>query len=144
MSAQTKTYFKDVAKKGYLLAAVLFAAVAFTAIVASYEYGLFGILINAVHAASYLQIALIIFSVIMLIYLVASLKVKHLTVADSAYIALCLIGVIFLFYTIIALNEFNARRVLFAVILIVLGGASGLRSSLLPTSALTKATFQSL
>ena len=121
MTANNKTYFKDVAKKGYLLAAVFLAAVAFTAIVASYEYGIFGDLVSAIHAASYLQITLVLFLAITLIYLFASLKIKHLTVADSVYFALVLIGVAYLIYMLIGLNEFNTRRVLFAVIVIVLG-----------------------
>ena len=42
MSAEKKSYFNELAKKGYLLIALLITTLAMTAFVASYDYGIFG------------------------------------------------------------------------------------------------------
>lgn len=117
-----RNYIKDLLRHGYFILALLITSVAMTGIVASYEFGLFGALMSINGARALLIVGLIVCAVVGGIYLIMGLKFKKQSVADSVYLAITLIGIVFLFYFLIALKTPNARRILFAIALIVIGG----------------------
>ncbi len=121
MNAEKKNYFKDVAKKGYVIAALLFAMLAITGIVASYEYGLYGSVAATDHIMSFVTVVLSVIGLATLAFLIIGLRLKSPSIADAVYLAIVAFGIAYLLFVAIELKEFNIRRVLFAVIVLVLG-----------------------
>jgi hypothetical protein len=119
-----KCYGKDFAKSIYVLVAFLIATLTLTAFVASYEFGFFRTIYFVQHVLDFLIIAFAVVGVITLIYLLASLKARKITFADSAYLGLVLIGMFFFAYVCLAPitgGKFNLRRILFTAIPFGLG-----------------------
>ena len=123
MSAEKKSYFNELAKKGYLLIALLITTLAMTAFVASYDYGIFGTIMKHPKVLALVLVIAAVFAVMMVLYLLISLKVKKITVADAFYFAALFVGVFFLLYVLIALKSFNFRRAIVPIVLIILGAA---------------------
>lgn len=121
MNTEKKNYFKDVAKKGYLIAALLLAMLAITGIVASYEFGLYGVVQATSHIMVFVTVVLAIVGLAILAFLIIGLKLKNPSIADAFYLAIVAFGIGFLLFVAIELKEFNLRRVLFAVIVLVVG-----------------------
>ena len=121
MNVEKKNYFKDVAKKGYVIAALLFAMLAITGIVASYEFGLYGTVAATGHVMSFVTVVLSVIGLATLAFLIIGLRLKNPSIADAIYLAIVAFGIAFLLFVAIELKEFNIRRVLFAVIVLVLG-----------------------
>lgn len=121
MNVEKKNYFKDVAKKGYVIAALLFAMLAITGIVASYEYGLYGTVASTGHVMSFVTVVLSIVGLATLAFLIIGLRLKNPSIADAIYLAIVAFGIAYLLFVAIELKEFNLRRVLFSVIVLVLG-----------------------
>ena len=120
---EKKGYFKSFAKSGFLLHAAFITSVLLTLLVANYEYGLFNMLFTQKRLFTYVLVIISVFAVVGVAYLLVSLKISHVTLADAVYLSLAVVGVAYAIYTAAALGNFNARRILFAVIVFAVGVA---------------------
>lgn len=118
-----KNYIKEFFKSGYLLHTALFTAVTLTLILASYELGLFGALYNSASVLTFAGIVIALFAVVGLAYFYISTKINKITLADAFYFTFALVGILYIIYTAAVLKSFNIRRILFPVILLVIGVA---------------------
>lgn len=114
-------YFKDLMKNGYFLIALFVCASVFTALVASYELGLFKVLYSLKDARTFVLVLTIAYALIGIIYLMANLNSKKQSMADSFYLSMILIAICFGLFVLLVLKSFNARRLIFFAPILVLG-----------------------
>ena len=118
---EKKGYLKSFFKSGFFLHAALISSVMLTLLVASYEFGLLGTLMTQKHLISYVGIIVAIFAVVGILYLLISLKISHITLADAVYSAFIVVGALFTLYTAFYLKQFNIRRIVFSAAIFAVG-----------------------
>ena len=125
MEARKKSYFTELFKSlQAIIPAILFAAVAMTGILASYEFGLFGLLYSKDHLFDFAIIALCIIAGFTLIAMALEMRSKTFTLFDSIFFAMILVGLSYLVYITVFDGFIRKQRMIFAVALLVVGMVS--------------------
>ena len=105
-----KNYFNVFFKSWYFVLSLVLASLFITFVCASYSYGILNAILSNKVIFTVLIILFSILAVAVLVYMVLSLKKTRLTIADSLFFALILIGVAFFIFVSIAIKSFNVNR----------------------------------
>lgn len=116
-----KTYLKSVFTGINLITALAITFVLLTGFVASYDFGLFGQVVQSKKAISLAIILGLIFGGATILYMALNLKNTKITFADTLAVALVFVGFIFFFYVWIATGSLNGKRIIAALFLIAAG-----------------------
>lgn len=125
MDTRKKSYFAEFFKSFQtIISAILFSAVAMTGILASYEFGLFGLLQSKDHLFDYAIIAFSIIAGFTLIAMALEMRSKTLTFFDSIFFAMILVGLSYIVYISLFDGLIRKQRMIFAVVLLAVGMVS--------------------
>ena len=105
-----KNYFNVFFKSWYFVLSLVLASLFITFVCTSYSYGTLNAILSNKVLLTVLAVLFSILAVAVLVYMVLSLKKTKLTIADSLFFALILIGVAFFIFVSIAIKSFNLNR----------------------------------
>ena len=122
MSASKKIFVVELFKSlQNIILTLLFTSVAMTGILASYEFGLFGLLFKNTHLFKYAVIAFSIIAGFTLITMIFEIKSKKLTPFDSIFPAMILVSIAFVIYVSKHGGLVSTHRTVFFAVLLAVG-----------------------
>lgn len=122
MGASKKIYVIELFKSlQNIILTLLFTSVAMTGILASYEFGLFGLLYKNTHLFKYAVIAFSIISGFTLIAMLFEIKSKKLTFFDSIFLAMILVSIAYVIYIDNYGGLIFKQRTIFVAVLLSVG-----------------------
>ena len=121
MANKKQSYLGAFLKSGYLIHALLLAALACTLVVFGYACGLWGVVLGNAKLLILTSITVGIVGLLLLVYIIASANKSKIGITDALAFALTLVSVFFLFFMIFYLDGYNTRRVLAVVVVFALG-----------------------
>lgn len=118
-----KNYFKDLFYNVHFIIALLLTSISMTFIVACYNFNITGAIFRSKHVLALIVLMFVLFAIVFLPYLCFNLKSKKITIADSLYLTLVLLGVVFFLYSALTERQFSIYQLAFNVLAIALGFA---------------------
>lgn len=118
-----KNYFKDLFYNVHFIIALLLTSISMTFIVACYNFNITGAIFRSKHVLALIVLIFVLFAIVFLPYLCFNLKSKKITIADSLYLTLVLLGVVFFLYSALTERQFSIYQLVFNVLAIALGFA---------------------
>ncbi len=116
-----KNYFKDLFYSVHFIIALLLTSITMTLIVASYDFNITGAIFSSKRVLTLIVLVLVIFAIVFFPYLCFNLKSKKVTIADSLYLTLVLVGIIFFLYSALTTRQFSIYQLTFAVLALAVG-----------------------
>ncbi len=123
MTQKKPCYIADVFKKGTIIPALLIGCVIFSMFAAMHKFGMAGKVFNNSTLLTFVLCAIGFAFVVGVIYLLASVKCKKLTVADAIYLGLVIAAIAYAIFVAIYFKSFNIRRIIVPAVLFVVGVA---------------------